>query len=298
METLIINLGPPGDVLRTTVLLKELEGNIYWLSSKKCKDVLNSKKIKKTFFIEENESIEEIKKYFFDLIISLNEQKEALDFLEKLNYKKIIGVYKEGDKINYTPESSYWFDMSLISKLGKEKADKLKLKNKKSYPQILIEMIGKKWKGQEYDLGIDLEKSKEKEVKGRVGLINVVTGLWPNKGWVGYEQLAEKLKEDNYEVVFLGIRPSIKEHIEEIEKCELVVCGDTLGMHIALALKKKVVALFNCTSPTEIYDYGCLVKITSPLLKKYFYKKEYSIEAVKAIKIEEVYNAIKKLLKG
>jgi len=298
MNILIINLGPPGDVLRTTVILRELNGNIYWLSSKKCKDVLNSNKIKKIFFIEDDMIIEQLKTCFFDLAINLNEQKEALDFLEKSNYKKIIGVYENREKINYTTESAYWFDMSLISRFGKEKANELKLKNKKSYPQILIEMIGKEWNGQEYDLGIDLNKAKEKEIRGRIGLINVVTGLWPNKSWFGYEKLAEVLRKDRYDVVFLGMRSSIKEHIEDIEKCELIVCGDTLGMHIAIALKKKVVALFNCTSPSEIYDYGCLIKIESPKLKKYFYKKEYSKEAVEAIKIGLVLNAIKKLLKS
>ncbi|MEM4259542.1 MAG: glycosyltransferase family 9 protein [Candidatus Pacearchaeota archaeon] len=293
MKTLIINLGPLGDVVRTTVLLREIEGEIYWLTKRECKDVLLSKRIKKIIFFEDEASIENLKKINFDLVISLNEELDALNVVKELKYDRLIGVFlnREG-RVDYTKDSSYWFDMSLSSKYGKAKADELKAKNTKSLPQILIEMIGKGWHEQEYDLGIE-----GKKIHGRIGIINLVTGKWPNKGWAYYKELAEILKREGFDVKFLGKRASIKEHIEDINNCELIICGDTLGMHIALALKKKVVALFNCTSPNEIYGYGRMEKVVSPLLKKYFYKKEFNEEAIKAIKIEEVHKAIKKILK-
>ncbi len=39
---LIVNLGPAGDALRTTVLLTVLDGDIYWLTKTECAGVLNS----------------------------------------------------------------------------------------------------------------------------------------------------------------------------------------------------------------------------------------------------------------
>ncbi len=293
MKTLIINIGPSGDVVRTTVLLRELGGEIYWLTKDNCVPFLKSKKIKKIICCENPEDIENIENIVFDLIISLNEEKDVLNIVKRLKTKKIIGVYfDKNEKIVYTPESSYWFDMSLASKFGKKRADELKMENRKSLPQILIEMIGKKWNGQEYDLGIEGKNATKK-----IGIIKEVTGKWPNKGWKYYDELYLKLKNEGYDVAFLGLKPTIEEHIEDINNCEIVVCGDTLGMHIALALKKKVVTLFNCTSPNEIYDYGRLNKIVSPLLEKYFYKKEFNEEAVCAISLEEVYSAVKKALK-
>jgi ADP-heptose:LPS heptosyltransferase len=116
--------------------------------------------------------------------------------------------------------------------------------------------------------------------------------------WLGYDELYGLLEKEGYNVKFLGLRDIIKEHIEDINNCEIIVCGDTFGMHIALALKKKVVALFNCTPPNEIYSYGRMIKLVSPLYEDYFYKKEPSAEAMSAIPIEHVYTAVKELLKG
>lgn len=291
MKTLIVKVGALGDVARTTVLLRELKGEIYWLTKRSSGDLLKSDKISKVIFLEEIAK-SKILEEKFDLVISLDEEMEILQTLRNVKTKKLIGVYLNGEKIDYTPESKYWFDMSLSSKFGKKKADQLKWDNVKSVPQILIEMIGKKFNGQEYDLGFSAMKTGEK-----IGLINVVTGVWPNKGWHGYKDLAALLSKEGHETVFLEMKKTLREHIDEINSCSLIVCGDTLGMHIALALKKKVVTIFNCTSPQEIYDYGRMVKIVSPLLQKYFYDKRYSVEAVNAISLKEVHKAVKEMLK-
>ena len=296
MKTLIINIGPSGDLVRTTVLLRVLDGEIMWLTKESCKPFLKSEKISKVFLLENAEDMAELRKMSFDLIISLNEERVVLGSIKGLKSKKLIGVYLDDkNEVKYTPESAYWFDMSLVSRFGKKKADELKLKNKKSVPRILVEMVGKKWQGQEYDLG-GFYQSKAKEIKGRVGLINVATGLWKNKLWAGYDSLAEKLKAEGHDAAFLGMRPSVEDHIKDILQCEVIICGDTLGMHLALAFRKKVVALFTCTSPAEIYDYGRMTKIISPKLKDFFYQKEFDRKAVEAIPIDEVYSAVKKLL--
>ncbi|MAH03901.1 hypothetical protein CMI39_03905 [Candidatus Pacearchaeota archaeon] len=295
MKILIVKLGALGDVVRTTVLLSELTGEIHWLSKTNSKDLLNSLKISKKYFIENNKDLLKLQDEYFDLVISLDEEKEVLEIVKKIKTKRLIGIYLDSNgDINYTKESSYWFDMSLSSKFGKKRADELKYENTKSVSQILIEMIGKKWIGQEYDFGIIPERFEK--VRNKIGLIKVCTGIWPNKAWKGYEILKEKL-EEKYEVNFLEIKNSLKEHIDEINNCELVVCGDTLGMHIALALKKKLVILFNCTPPQEIYGYNMVIKIISPLLEKYMYKKSRDFEAISAINVGNVYNAVIKNLK-
>ncbi|MBT96619.1 MAG: glycosyltransferase family 9 protein [Candidatus Pacearchaeota archaeon] len=295
MKILIIKLGALGDVVRTTVLLSELIGEIYWLSKTNAGDLLNSSKISRKYFIESNKDLSKLQGEDFDLVISLDEEKEVLEIVKKIKTKRLIGVYLDSNEnINYTKESSYWFDMSLSSKFGKKRADELKKENIKSVPQILIEMIGKRWRGQEYDIGIIPEKLEK--VKGNIGLINICTGIWPNKAWNGYETLKRKL-EETYRVKFLEIKGTLKEHIDEINNCELVVCGDTLGMHLALALKKKLVILFNCTPPQEIYGYNKAIKIPGPLLEKYLYKRSKDIEAISAIKVDDVYCRVIKYLK-
>ncbi|MEK6875334.1 MAG: glycosyltransferase family 9 protein [Nanoarchaeota archaeon] len=307
MKTLIIKLGALGDIVRTTVLLNNLDGEIYWLTKYNAKDLLTSKKITDIFFIDNPDNsiknmVEELKNIEFDLIISLDEEKEALNFLKNLKSNKIIGVYlKNNGDIDYTTESSYWFDMSLSSKLGKEKADDLKFENPYPVPQILVEMVFGKgsWKDQEYDIGysINTEDNRETRKKFKIGLINISETKWPNKFWGGYGDLYRTLREKGENVSFLNLKPTLKEHIEDINSCDIIVCGDSLDMHLALALKKRVVAIFNCTPPIEIYGYKRMEKLISPLLQKYFLKHTNDKEAQSAVNLEEVYASVNKILK-
>ena len=69
-------------------------------------------------------------------------------------------------------------------------------------------------------------------------------------------------------------------------------------MHFALALKIPTVAIFTCTTPHEIYDYGRMEKVISPFLWEAFYKTEYIPEAVESITQEMVEKAIEKNVKN
>jgi heptosyltransferase II len=82
------------------------------------------------------------------------------------------------------------------------------------------------------------------------------------------------------------------EHLADIRGHRCVVSGDSLPMHLALGSGMPSVALFNCTSPWEIYDYGLLTKLVSPLLGKFFYKRESDPRATTAIAREDVLRAV------
>lgn len=293
MKTLIIKTAALGDVLRTTILLNEINGEVYWLTRKNASDLLNSHKIKRKIFIEDSQDVKSLFNINFDLVLSLEEDVELLKIVSKIKTKKLIGLFVKDDKVDYTEQGREWFDMSLSSKYGKEKADLLKKNNRKSHNQMFIEMLGEEFTGQEYDLGYVGKKSSNKNI----GIIDRCGKVWPSKNWSGYSELKEMLANEGFNVVNLSERNSIKEHIDDINNCELIVCGDTLGMHIALALKKKVVSLFNCTSPYEIYDYKRMTKIVSPLYEKFFYTKELNEELIKSIKVRDVFDAVKKLIR-
>jgi heptosyltransferase-2 len=46
-----------------------------------------------------------------------------------------------------------------------------------------------------------------------------------------------------------------------VQHCDVVVTGDTLAMHIALALQRRAVILFGPTSAPEIETYGLGEKV-------------------------------------
>jgi heptosyltransferase-2 len=291
-ETLIIKLGAMGDVLRTTPLLHVLSGEVFWVTKKECIPLLpeNNDLLKKVISIDKAERI--ISDESFETVLSLDDEYEAARLATFAKKTILVGSYLDGNgRLSYTESSAVWFDMGLISRYGKKTADTLKMKNTRTWQEILLGMIGREFRGEEYL--INYAPAKEKIAKGkiRIGIEERAGERWPTKQWDKYRELAELLTVDGFEVIFLTQRETIQEYIKDISGCDLLITGDTLALHIALALKIKVVAIFTCTSPTEIYDYGRMIKVVSPLLDKAFYRKEYVHEAVDTITLDEVYQA-------
>ncbi len=290
-KILIIKLSALGDVLRTTPILRVLDGKITWITNRDALPLLKTPKIDNLVDINNKAKIEKIKKEKFDLILSLDEAIQAAKLASEIKTKKLIGVYIENGKITYTNDSKSWFDMSLISRLGIKKANELKKNNELSYQEHLFKMLSKKFNGEEYVLNIKPKKINQTII----GIEKRVGEKWPAKQWAYYDKLIEKLKIQNskLKIKIFRQRKNLVDYIKDINNCSIIVCGDTLAMHIGLILKKKVVALFTCTSPQEIYDYGRTTKIASPLWKKYFYTREFNTQLSQSISVEQVYNAIK-----
>ena len=129
MNILIIKTGALGDVLRTSFIAQFLKEKyrfqkikLSWLTGEKAKPLfVNNIYVDEVITVNEKEKIENLKKQSFDIIINLEEDSENCKLASFLNPKKIIGAFlnREG-KVDYTKESEYWFDMSLISKKGKK----------------------------------------------------------------------------------------------------------------------------------------------------------------------------------
>lgn len=292
MRTLIIKTGSLGDVVRTTTVLKELKDQeVHWITSRGAKELLPSEAIFRSYDYE-NLPVD----FFltkFDRALSLEENSCCLDILRRADPKKIIGIYLNKNEIDYTSESSHWFDMSLSSKFGKNEADRRKKQNRKSVPEMLVNMLDKEFVGQEYDIGVAQNNFPSYDV----GIINICGKEWPNKTWPRYSELKKILEADGMRVATLDTRPSLTEHIQDVNNCRVIVSGDTLGMHLALALKKKTVTLFTCTPPHEIEGYGLMKKIISPRYEEFFMARGYCREAADAISVDEVYMAVRDSLK-
>ena len=61
-------------------------------------------------------------------------------------------------------------------------------------------------------------------------------------------------------VVNPGSNHSPLEFSALIHECDVLLCGDTLALHIASALSVPSVALFGPTSSSEIHDYDGLIE--------------------------------------
>jgi len=294
MKILIIKIGALGDVLRTIVILEGLVEKfvnpiIHWLTSETAKPLLeNNPYVDKLFFKEQPN--EEIFNNSYDLVISLEEDKKVLELIDRLKYKNLFGIYLDGEKIRYAPESSMWYDMSLISKFGKNVADELKKANVFSYPELLYRMLDLPWKSQRYRIflvkkDIHYANVLKDMLHGRptIGIVIGSGGRWPMKSLPADKQveLIQGLNKEYGEKIniLLLTGPSsfelsnaneikkkcpyvITHDIQELHEfigittlCNLLISPDTLSMHIGIALYKHVIAYFTVTSASEIELY-------------------------------------------
>lgn len=270
-RVLIIKHGAMGDVVRTTSLLKSLSKmrhKVVWKTSEQCLPLLPKG------YCEATTSYTHALKYRYDMVLSLDEEFEYASLASHVKANKLIGAcYNRNlNKVVYTASSAPWFDMSLISRLGKEKADKLKWSNRKSYQEILFNVIDVKFNADEYTINEDLISGRT-PFANRIGLETTAGERWSAKRWGKYRELEHwfhphpGLQFDTFMHM-----PTIKGYVKMLEECCVIVTGDTLAMHLGLALGKRVIGLFTCTSPHEIFGYGRLKKIVSKNLKQCFYK--------------------------
>ena len=302
MHILVIKLGAIGDLIRTTAVLPGLNDKykdckLDWVTKKDSFDILkNNNFINKIYLISTD--INNIKNNEYDLIINLDDDYDACKLVSELKSKKIMGAHLKNNERTYTDDSSLWFDMGLISKFGKEKADELKAKNKKTYQEIMYRILDLEYKKQEPILILtnkELNFGKEFANKNNIDESNPVIGIntgaggrWQDKKLSTEEtaELIDKLnnkisdvklilfggpeekernknikKEIKTSIIDTGCDNSLMEFASLVNLCDVLVTSDSLAMHIGTALKKKIVACFYPTSSSEIELYNKGIKI-------------------------------------
>jgi len=304
MEILIIKLGAMGDVLRTTSILKALKEkyidvNISWITKEESIELLKNNKYIDDLYTYEKLRIDDLKNNSYDLIISLDDDKEICQIVVKLKKEKLVGAYFDNGKCEYTEDSSPWFAMGLISKYGKERADELKARNKKTYQEILFSILELK-NSKKYLPILTLEQkyidfaiafaARNGIIKGDtvIGINTGAGGRWQDKK-LSIKETVELINGLNWEekdvkillfggsdeggrnnniinlvknkIINCGCNNSLMEFASLVNLCNIIVTSDSLAMHIGIALKKKILAFFYPTSAKEIELYGSGIKI-------------------------------------
>lgn len=310
---------------------QKFKPQIYWITDTKAKSLFfNNPYIFKVIENEKKESLRNIK---FDMIINLEEDIESCRFASSLNAGKIMGAFlNKNKKIDYTKESEYWFNISRISKLGEATADKMKKENKKTHRQMMAEIVGiKNWK--KYTPFLRLNQFQRKIVSDfmrrhnlsrKDTIIGINTGAadtWPkalpvkktaemiNKLYKKYnakillfggfnelERNKEIHKHSSAPIIDTGCGNDLIEFPALVSVCNIFITSDSLGMHIAFALKRKSIVLVGPTSPNEIDTYGLGEKIVAK--SKYVCTYRHSPKDImNKIDTNEIYYLIEKLLR-
>ena len=287
MSVLVIKLGATGDVVRTTPLLRHFKGPITWITTAKNSLLLDGLADNLRHFSWEARA--RALDISYDLVINLEDTPEVALFLKSVEAAEIFGAYVESSgRLCYTDNSKRWFDLSLISSYGRERADRLKLLNRWTYQELIFTGLGLGFAGDPYLLPNPIETG----LSGDVAIASDAGHVWPMKKWAYYGELKEALEDTGLTVNVLAERRSLLEHLADVRNHRCLVGGDSLPMHFALGTRTPCVTLFTCTSPWEIYDYGTQKKIVSPLLEEFFYKRGYDERATRAITVDEVRDAV------
>jgi ADP-heptose:LPS heptosyltransferase len=291
VSILIIKLNAIGDVVRTSALLRKLSGNVTWVTAEANTDILRT--IEKDRCLGWDERQRVLHRHY-DLVINLEDDLPAAQFARQVQHTRLFGAYLGADgSVGYSEDSRQWFDLSLISVYGRQRADELKLLNRRTYQELIFEGLGLTFTGERYVL----PPPAPTPLTGDVAIAPVAGPVWPMKGWAYYDQLKTELEATGLRVNVLPRRNSLLEHMGDISNHRCLVSGDSLPMHLALGTGTPCVTLFNCTSPWEIYDYGVQTKIVSPLLERFFYKRGLDSAATTAIRLEDVFDAVMERLK-
>jgi len=293
MKILIAKLGATGDVVRTTTLLKRLPGMVTWITAVKNKVFLQglAHDIRVLSWEERDQALDSA----YDLTINLEDTADVAQFAKTLRSKQTFGAYSDCDgSIRYTDDSRRWFDLSLISIYGREKADSLKLQNRQTYQELIFDGLGFKFAGEKYTL----PSPPDTGLSGDVAIAAEAGPVWPMKKWAFYPELKKSLEDQGLTVNILPQRASLLEHLGDVKNHKCLVGGDSLPMHLALGTDTRCVSIFTCTSPWEIHDYGIQTKLISPLLDEFFYKRGFELRATNTVPLEAVSAAVREQLRA
>ncbi len=296
---LIIKLDAIGDVLRATPLavgLKKKYPNSFltWLVGAESYDLLRNTPYIDRVVKYNQEGVDALSVQKFDILINLDKASHAaalamrLDAKEKLGY----GLDDKGFVFPLNKGAEYHYNICLDN-WGK------KTTNEKNYQELIFMIAGLNYSGEEYFMNIpkqSIEFAKKFLEDNSIQSSDIVVGLntgcgpaFPHKKWTfeGYSKLIDKLvKEINAKIILFGGKAeleynsklysnsefkenlidatgatSITELAALIGFCDVLVTGDTAGMHMAIALKKPVVALFGPTPSQEINIFGRGIKL-------------------------------------
>lgn len=324
---LIINLDAMGDVLMTTAQLPAIkkkypESTIHWVTLKNAYRLLDNNPYIDKVHVYNDESISVLNQMKFDIVMNVDKSMRSGALAMSVNADERLGfgINERGQIIPLNEGAFYNY------KLGMD--DHLKFKvNQRTGQDYLAETFNLEYLRSDYVFNFGNEELKFIEsYKEEIGIekndeiIGFNTGcslLYPNKKMTvdQHQVLIERfLSYNRFKIMLVG-GPEDTERNKIIAEpfgdkvintpttqgvrkgaCyesipQVIITGDSFGMHLAIALKKYVIAWFglSCWTEIDLYDRG--VKLyPDGLFCAPCWKKEcpYNLECIQMIDLERI----------
>lgn len=330
-KILIISLDALGNVLDNTALLPAIKrkypvSTINWITLPNAKAILfNNHFIDKVWtWTDEDRMI--LRQIEFDLLLNADKSNYACAFANEVNAKKKLGflLNEDGKIIPANPSAMYNYLM------GNDDQLKFRI-NQRTGLDIIHETFELDYQKDEYTFFFtDEEKEFIKNYKAEikylpsktyVGFNTGCSNLFPNKKMTIEQHITlikELAKDDNLKIVLLGGKEDTERNQQILEGlpkklkpeiintpttlgirrgacfmdiADVIITGDSFGMHLAIALRKYVIAWFGLSCWTEIELYGRGEKLyqkdleCSPCWKRVC---PYDLECIKMIDLNRI----------
>jgi len=327
----IIKLGALGDVIRTAALLPGLkqcwpQSHVTWITRPAGVRTLAHHPLIDRLLPFDAETLCHLEHERFDLCLSLDKEPAPTALAMRLDARERrgIGLSSHGTAYPLNAECVRYFQLGLD--------DELKFRrNQQTYQQLLYDAVGLEYHGERYRLYPDAtQQAHAADVWRRLGVHDgeVVVGLntgagrvFANKNWPAdkFIALAQRLIGQNgWRVALLGgpdeaaVNAAIVDacpgalntgctHTELefaalVRRCDALVTGDTMAMHVAIAGDVPTVALFGPTAAQEIDLYGRGEKVVTGLTCApcYFRRCDLSPNCMDEISVERVLRAVQR----
>lgn len=331
---LIVNLDAMGAVVQTTAMLPAIKrkypkSHISWITLKNAYRLLDNNPYVDAVYVWEPESWMVLEEMEFDILYQTDKTKRSCAFGNRIKAKEKLGfgLNKRGQIIPLNKEAEYSYILGLD--------DELKFKKNQKYgTQILQEAMKLEFQRDEYVLNLSEEEIKFcEQYKQEHGLnsVDLVVGfntgcslLYPNKKMTieQHVTLINQLADvSNIRLVLVGGPEDTERNAEIVRRvgnkvlstpttegvrrgicyeniCDVIITGDSFGMHVAIGLKKFVIAWFglSCWSEIDLYDRGIKL-IPEGLSCAPCWKKEcpYNLECIQMIDLERIVAEVKRL---
>jgi heptosyltransferase-2 len=320
---LIVKHGALGDVVRTSYFTSALrrkyggELQLSWVTAPASFSLLRY-----------NPSIDNIWTDFsscrgihFDRIYSLDDEMEIIENVMQLKTASITGAVIHSYGPGYTNDAAGWFDMGLLSRYGKEQADRLKKLNTRTHGEIFSEIFDVARPRPEF-WGLDQHRDEARALRGRASLmigINPYAGRrWPSKELPAREfrklityLLDEAMppEEEDGKILLFGAGNDRRRNLEIIREIgdprlsapdtddsvlrlaafigqlDYLVTSDALALHLAIAQQRPFMAFFAPTSAAEIDTFGLGAKLRSTAPDYCSYRKDADNSSITADRI-------------
>ncbi|WP_374035443.1 glycosyltransferase family 9 protein [Bdellovibrio bacteriovorus] len=331
-SVLIVHLGALGAVVRSTSLLKAIKRKypgsmITWVTDAPAHHLLKNHPALDRVLTTSEADLLQLSALEFEVGFVIDKSLKACGVVKRTQVDQIYGFTVQGSNGAIMPATDAAQE---LWELGLDNHKKFFV-NQKPETQLMIEAL-ELGEYQRDDYWLPLTESEDREARRRKDMwlaennkslvIGLNTGCSPvipyKKLTVDYHRLLiERIQakfpyaeivllggpedtirngliQEGYSVISSETESGLRDGLISVAACDVVVTGDSLGMHMAISQKKQVVAWFGptCAHEIDIYDRGFKLMTKSPCSPCWKRTCEKAIMCYDQVSLEEVIDAL------